>query len=133
MLRERMRALVAGAAMMADVEGEAVFSGGSTTMKDNTVLGDIWRANLEGAGRVDEGVDPEHIGSSDMGNVSHVVPSIHPMIGIETHGSVNHQAAFADACAEPSADQAILDGALAMALTIIDAASDKAVRTRLLG
>ena len=71
--------------------------------------------------------------STDMGNVSHVVPAIHPFIGIETHGAVNHQAEFAAACAEPSADQAIIDGALAMALTIIEAACDDALRSRLLG
>ena len=41
-----------------------------------------------------------------MGDVSHLVPSIHPMIGIDSDGAVNHQRAFADACATPSADQA---------------------------
>jgi hypothetical protein len=67
-----------------------------------------------------------------MGDVSRVVPSIHPMIGIEAGGSVNHQPAFAAACATPSADKAIFDGALAMALTVIDAAEDPAIRARLL-
>jgi hypothetical protein len=67
-----------------------------------------------------------------MGNVSYVVPSIHPAIGIESNGAVNHQKAFADACATPSADQAIFDGALCMALTCIDIAFDEALRARLL-
>jgi metal-dependent amidase/aminoacylase/carboxypeptidase family protein len=71
--------------------------------------------------------------STDMGNVSHEVPSIHPFIGIETHGAVNHQAEFAAACAEPSADQAVVDGALALALTVVDAATDPAIRGRLEG
>ena len=44
----------------------------------------------------------------------------------------HHQAAFADACATPSADQAVFDGALAMALTVIDMATDEAIRDRLL-
>ena len=70
--------------------------------------------------------------STDMGNVSHEVPSMHPFIGIETHGAVNHQAEFADACAKPSADQAIFDGALAMAMTVIDMARDDGMRRRLL-
>lgn len=61
-------------------------------------------------------------GSSDMGNVSQVVPSIHPMIGIETNGAVNHQREFAAATITESGDQAITDGALAMAHTIIDMA-----------
>ncbi len=70
--------------------------------------------------------------STDMGNISHEVPSIHPMLGIETHGAVNHQAEFADACATPSADQAIFDGALAMAQVCIDASQDETLRARLL-
>lgn len=61
-------------------------------------------------------------GSSDMGNVSHVVPSIHPMLAIETNGSVNHQADFAAATITASGEGAIRDGALAMAHTIIDMA-----------
>jgi metal-dependent amidase/aminoacylase/carboxypeptidase family protein len=70
--------------------------------------------------------------STDMGNVSHVVPSIHPFIGIETQGAVNHQAGFASACAGPSADQAVIDGALALALTAVEAARDERIRARLL-
>ena len=59
--------------------------------------------------------------SSDMGNVSHVVPSIHPSIRIDTD-AVNHQPEFATATVTPSGQQAIRDGALAMAYTIIDMA-----------
>jgi metal-dependent amidase/aminoacylase/carboxypeptidase family protein len=61
-------------------------------------------------------------GSSDMGNVSQVVPSIHPMIGIESGDAVNHQKEFADATVTPSGEQALRDGALGMAYTIIDMA-----------
>ena len=61
-------------------------------------------------------------GSSDMGNVSQVVPSIHPMLGIETNGAVNHQKEFAAATITPSGEKAIRDGALAMAHTVIDLA-----------
>ncbi len=59
--------------------------------------------------------------SSDMGNVSHIVPSIHPSIALETD-AVNHQPGFADATITPSGEGAIRDGALAMAHTIIDLA-----------
>lgn len=61
-------------------------------------------------------------GSTDMGNVSQEVPSIHPMIGIETSGAVNHQKEFADATITASGHQALRDGALGMAYTIIDMA-----------
>ena len=59
--------------------------------------------------------------SSDMGNVSHVIPSIHPSVAIET-SAVNHQPEFAAATITPSGEKAMRDGALAMAHTIIDMA-----------
>ena len=59
-----------------------------------------------------------------MANVSLAIPTIHPLVGIETAGAVNHQHEFAAACITPSADAAVRDGALAMAWTAIDAATD---------
>ncbi|MDN5745435.1 MAG: amidohydrolase, partial [Nocardioidaceae bacterium] len=53
--------------------------------------------------------------STDMGNVSHVLPSVHPTIGYETQGSTPHTASFADHGCSPSADRAITDGAVALA------------------
>jgi hypothetical protein len=71
--------------------------------------------------------------STDMGNVSYAVPSIHPIIGIDSTPAVNHQPEFTAAAASPAADDAILDGAIALAWTAIDAATDEEVRGRLLG
>ncbi len=72
------------------------------------------------------------VASTDMGNVSRVIPSIHPMIGISSFPAVNHQQAFAACCITESADQAIYDGALAMAWTAIDLAMESSLRNRLL-
>ena len=94
-------------------------------------LAALYRHNAESLGRVFDDSDGSPV-STDMGDVSHLVPSIHPMIGIDCAGAVNHQRAFADACATPSADQAILDAAVAMTWTIIDAAQDEVLRGRLL-
>jgi amidohydrolase len=126
-MRERMQALVAGAAMMADVTGEAVFSGGSTTMKDNAVLGGLWRANLEAAGRVDEGVDPGNIGSSDMGNVSLVLPTIHPTLAICDHGVPWHSIESRDAAATPRAGETTLLAATLVAQTALDLLAEPAL------
>jgi len=123
-MRDRFRALVDGAALMADVAGETVFSGGSTTMKDNEVLAGLWRANLEASGRVDEGVDPEHIGSSDMGNVSRVLPTIHPTLAICDHGVPWHSIESRDAAAAPRADETTLVAATLVAQTAIDLLAD---------
>jgi amidohydrolase len=70
--------------------------------------------------------------STDMGNISLAMPSIHPMIGINSLPAVNHQPEFTSQCATESADQAVYDGALAMAWTAIDLATDSVLRNRLL-
>ncbi|MCP2253360.1 amidohydrolase [Prauserella aidingensis] len=70
--------------------------------------------------------------STDLGNVSQVVPSIHPYIGIDSLPAVNHQAEFAEAAAAPAADVAVVQGGQALALTVARAAADDAIRTRLL-
>ena len=126
-MRERFRALVSGAAMMADVTGEVMFSGGSTTMKDNRTLAGLWRANMEAMGRVDEGVDPEHIGSSDMGNVSRAVPTIHPSLAICDHGVAWHSIESLRAAATPRADETTLLAASLVARTALDLLLDPAL------
>ena len=60
------------------------------------------------------------VGSTDMGNVSHLVPSIHPMIAIAPAGTAIHTEEFAKYARSKTADQAILDGAKAMVMTAID-------------
>lgn len=91
----------------------------------NPTLVDLFVANAEAVGRpmpTYAQVQVETYASSDMGNVSHIVPSIHPGVGIETNGAVNHQPEFAAATVTPSGEKAIRDSALAMAGTIIDMA-----------
>jgi len=116
-MRQRFRDLVAAAALASDTSGAAVFSGGSTTMKDNAVLKDRFRANLEAYGWTDHPFDPEHMGSSDMGNVSHRLPTIHPQLAICDEGVPGHSIAFRDAAVEPRADEVTLLSAALVAQT----------------
>ena len=60
------------------------------------------------------------VGSTDMGNVSHLVPSIHPMIASAPRGTAIHTVDFARESITEFADRAIIDGAKAMAMTAID-------------
>jgi amidohydrolase len=83
---------------------------------------DLYRDNIVALGRTPDD-DNEINFSTDMGNVSLDIPSIHPCIGIESDGAVNHQPEFAAACVNASADRAVLEGALALAWTAIDAAT----------
>jgi metal-dependent amidase/aminoacylase/carboxypeptidase family protein len=94
-----------------------------------------YRRNAEALGRIfpDPTTPPRPGGSTDMGNVSLALPSIHPMIGINSLPATNHQPEFAAHCVTPAADQALVDGALAMAWTAIDLAQTAAIRHRLLG
>ena len=93
-------------------------------MINNRVMTELFQANSTSLGRPlpTEAEQGASGGSSDMGNVSQVVPSIHAMIAIEAGGAVNHQKDFAAATVTESGEAAIRDGALAMAFTIIDLA-----------
>lgn len=71
-------------------------------------------------------------GSTDMGNISQVIPSIHPLIDIGERQSSNHQPEFAAACVTSGADAAVHDGALLLALTAIDIASDEVLAADLM-
>lgn len=59
-------------------------------------------------------------GSTDMGNLSYLVPSIHPMLQVAPSGVSLHSAEFAEYTAGDAANAAILDGAKIMAMTAID-------------
>ncbi|GLY32647.1 hypothetical protein Kisp02_60120 [Kineosporia sp. NBRC 101731] len=58
-----------------------------------------------------------------MGNVSQVVPAIHPYIGIDSFPALNHQPEFAAACVGADAEKALLDAATALAWTALDIAA----------
>jgi amidohydrolase len=104
-------------------------------MHEDSELSAIYERNARAIGRNFAELSPmlsRVAASTDMGNVSLAIPSIHPMIGLDCFPVGNHQPEFTAFCATPKADQAIYDGALAMAWTAIDAAQSEAVRTRLL-
>ncbi len=106
-------------------------------MRHDADLAALYQANAQRLGR---SFEPPADGSerleanrfsTDMGNVSYVVPAIHPILGIDSAPWVIHQPEFAAAAVMPAADQAIFDGALALAWTAIDAARDEKLRRRL--
>ena len=71
--------------------------------------------------------------STDMGNVSQLVPSIHPLLGYDVGGAAHHTAEFAAYGSSASADEAVLDGAFGLAAAAAAAARDPQQRARLLG
>ena len=94
-------------------------------MVDNRTMLDLYAANAATTGRTL--IDPnatasgeQVVGSTDMGNVSYVVPSIHPMIKVAPAHLSIHTPEFAEYTASADGDQAVIDGAKAMAMTVAD-------------
>jgi len=96
----------------------------------------LYRANAIALGRRFSELSEERVramaGSTDMANVSLSIPTIHPMLGLDSLPASNHQPEFTEYCARPVADRALRDGALGMAQTIIDMATRDGTRQRLL-
>jgi amidohydrolase len=91
-------------------------------MLDNPVLVDLFTVNAERTGRhlADPSKAAGVVGSTDMGNVSYVVPSIHPMLAVAPSGVSIHTPEFTQYARGEEGDRAVLDGARAMAMTVAD-------------
>jgi amidohydrolase len=72
------------------------------------------------------------LGSTDMGNVTHAMPGIHPIVGVEAGGASLHQPEFAAAAVSPSADNAVIDGSIMLARTVIRLAETPSERQRVM-
>ncbi len=122
--------------VMACLQGGADASGCTMThqwndppfydMIDNTPLLDLYCANAADVGRAVAEPNPMSVvaGSTDMGNVSYAVPAIHPMIKVAPTGCAIHTPDFATHARSEDGDRAVIDGALSMALTIVDLWAD---------
>jgi amidohydrolase len=105
-------------------------------MRFDREMNEIYKRNALEAGRTFPELSPmmaRMAASTDMGNVSHAIPSIHPAIGINSLPAGNHQPEFTAHCITPDADRAVGEGALAMAWTAIEMAQTASVRQRLIG
>ncbi len=117
---------VATGATLAISGGEKPYAEG----RWDTELSALFGRNAEGLGRA---FRPSPMpASTDMGNVSHALPTIHPMLGIDSLPAVNHQPEFAAHTVTEAGDRAVVDGATALAWTLVDMATTAAVRDRLL-
>jgi amidohydrolase len=91
-------------------------------LNSNTELEDLYVANAKSVGRdVGPVTDAANVvGSTDMGNVSHLVPSIHPMLAIAPPGIGIHTPRFAEFAISAEGDRGVIEGAKIMAMTIVD-------------
>ena len=88
---------------------------------DNTPLLEAYIKNSESIGRIVKPSDGDGVvGSTDLGNVSHIVPSILPMVKIAPEGTAIHTVDFEKCAKSEEADKGLLDSSKALAMTVID-------------
>jgi amidohydrolase len=123
-LKERVLNCLSSAAMACGCTMDHALIGETyADMIDNGPMVASYIANAARVGRTV--VDPAAVGrkvtgSTDMGNVSYLVPSIHPMIKVAPDGVPIHSLDFAGFAGGPEGDRAVIDGAKAMAMTVVD-------------
>ncbi|MCB0977774.1 MAG: M20 family metallopeptidase [Acidimicrobiales bacterium] len=95
-------------------------------MVDNEVIVSSYVANAARVGRTvgEPSREDVVVGSTDMGNISHIVPSIHPMIAVAPPNVPIHTQDFARFAGGPEGDRAALDGAKMLAGTLVDLWTD---------
>ncbi|HUO39538.1 MAG TPA: M20 family metallopeptidase [Mycobacterium sp.] len=108
---------------------------GYRELRSDPWLSEVFRAEMLRCGRAPVSEDVEAalpLGSTDMGNLTHVMAGIHPIVAIDSGGASLHQAGFAAAAAGPSADTAVIDSAIMLARTVVQLAETPAERDRVL-
>jgi len=102
-------------------------------MRNNLTLARLFRQNMQSLGRRMQLFSRSSVfGSTDMGNVSQLVPGIHPIVAIAPVGVSIHSPRFAEAAASEAGMRGLVDAAKALAMTVVDlvANSEIAVKVR---
>ncbi|MRG94462.1 M20 family metallopeptidase [Polyangium spumosum] len=133
-VRELVERCARGAAIACGVEVEVHERGGYKDLRPNFPLARRFGEHLAALGRPAREVDPSRsMGSTDMGDISHVIPSIHPLIAICDEGeTMCHEHPFARHAGGERGAEAMLVAAQALALTALDVLADAPLRAALL-
>ncbi|MFG2792240.1 amidohydrolase [Streptomyces sp. NPDC048419] len=132
--RRRVRACLEAAALATGAELELTPRGADfADLQQDEFLTAAYTRAARALGREPVDRRGEVMASTDMGNVSHVLPALHPTIGYDTGGAHHHTAPFARYGNSPGADRAVLDAATALAHVGVELATDAAQRKRCLG
>ena len=129
---EKVKNIARGASLMTGAELSITnYEISYDNLKTNEVLSKTFSSNLKSVGVDDITPAKSSYGSIDMGNVSYVVPAIHPYLGFGCGNAASHSREFADATITDTAHHALIQGAAAMALTGYDVITDKALLKRI--
>ena len=124
-LVEKVKNIAQGAALMtgATLEMER-FELPYDDLRTHENLSEAFNENLRTLG-IEDIQENEDFGSSDIGNVSHIVPTIHPNIGISNCRVIGHSREMADATISELGHERLLIGTLALAYTGYDVLTNK--------
>ncbi|WP_381557796.1 amidohydrolase [Streptomyces eurythermus] len=132
-VRRRVRACLEAAALATGAELELTSHGADfADLRQDEFLTAAYTRAIRALGREPVDRRGEVTASTDMGNVSHVLPALHPAIGYDTGGAHHHTAPFARYGNSPGADRAVIDAAIALAHAGVELATDAEQRRRCL-
>lgn len=118
---EILRRCVQAAALATGCRAEVTPGMAYDNMVPNQTLAEVFERNLRELGLASEPAEAEErIGSTDMGDVSQLLPAIHPYLAIAPESVAGHTVEFAAAAGSPAGHQAMLNAARAMAMTCLE-------------
>ena len=128
-LSKRIDDILTGAALMTGTGVEVEWDNHpmSLPVRNNEALAARWGATQQARGRrvLPGGILPDsQAASTDFGNVSQLVPGIHPLVKIAPEGTALHTVAFADAAITPAALDGVVDSAVGLGQVIADVLND---------
>jgi metal-dependent amidase/aminoacylase/carboxypeptidase family protein len=130
-LRQRVLSCFEGAAAATGCELHATWSDVCDLVTTNRPLADAFSANAHAMGRQMKPRRPgDTHGSTDMGNVTSLVPGIHPFLSITDGPVPGHSIEFAAAARTPQALETMHVAAKILAMTAIDVLRDEKLRAR---
>ncbi len=133
-LKKRVAACFEAGAMASGCRLELIWTGADyLDLKTNWPLAETFERTAVGLGREFfpmKDIPPGYAGSTDMGNVSHRVPSIHPMLAVAPPDVIIHNPEFTRWAASDQGDAAVIDGAKALALTALEFMADGTMQDR---
>jgi amidohydrolase len=101
-------------------------------LRNNLALAQLFSQNMQSLGRKTRLSDSnQFFGSTDMGNVSQMVPAIHPFVAIAPVGVALHSPEFALAATSEVGVHGLLDAAKALAMTVVDLVANTEIASKI--
>lgn len=130
-LIEKVRACAQAGALATGCQVKSTVTPGYQEMIPNHVLAGVFKSNVESLGLTVENPEPlERMGSTDMGDVSHIIPAIHPYLAIAPTNISGHTLEFKEYVISEAGKKAMLVAAKAMAMTVIDLLTNPGLLTQ---